>query len=60
MERQRLLERLANIGIDADIVPYHAHANIEESKRLYGDMTGTFTKKLLSKGLLSFRLMPTP
>jgi hypothetical protein len=32
------------LGIDAPVVPYPAHASIEEGKRLRGDLPGAFTK----------------
>ena len=47
--RQRLAERLAQLAIDAPIVPYPAHSTVEEGKQLRGQMAGTFTKNLLLK-----------
>jgi len=47
--RDRLFERLAALGIAAPIVPYPAHATVEEGKVLRGAMAGTFTKNLLLK-----------
>ncbi len=49
LERDRLLARLLNLGIDAPVVRYPAHASIEEGKRLRGDLPGVFTKNLLLK-----------
>jgi Ala-tRNA(Pro) deacylase len=49
LERDRLLARLLDLGIDAPVVPYPAHASIEEGKRLRGDLPGAFTKNLLLK-----------
>lgn len=45
--RHRLFTRFAELGIEATIVPYPAHASVEEGKRLRGAMAGTFTKNLL-------------
>jgi Ala-tRNA(Pro) deacylase len=56
-EQARLLTILADLGIDAHIVPYPAHTTVEEGKRLRGDLSGTFTKNLLlrdKKGSLYF------
>lgn len=47
--RTRLLDRLAALGVEAPIVPYPAHATVEEGKALRGAMAGTFTKNLLLK-----------
>ena len=49
LERDRLLARLLDLGIDAPVVPYPAHASIEEGKRLRGALPGAFTKNLLLK-----------
>ena len=49
LERDRLLARLLDLGIDAPVVRYPAHASIEEGKRLRGDLPGAFTKNLLLK-----------
>ena len=49
LERDRLLARLRDLGIDAPVVRYPAHTSIEEGKRLRGDLPGTFTKNLLLK-----------
>ena len=49
LERDHLLARLLDLGIDAPVVPYPAHASIEEGKRLRGDLPGAFTKNLLLK-----------
>ena len=49
LERDRLLGRLLDLGIDAPVVSYPAHASIEEGKRLRGDLPGAFTKNLLLK-----------
>ncbi len=46
-DRQQLLDRLAELGIDAPIVAYPEHTSVEEGKRLRGDLAGTFTKNLL-------------
>ncbi|WP_426183458.1 prolyl-tRNA synthetase associated domain-containing protein [Microbacterium sp. TWP3-1-2b2] len=48
-EREALLTYLGEIGVDAPIVAYPAHTNVEEGKRLRGDLPGTFTKNLLLK-----------
>lgn len=45
--RARLFERLRELGIDVEIVPYPEAATVAEGKRLRGQMTGTFTKNLL-------------
>ena len=45
--RARLFERLAELGIRVDIVPYPDAPTVEEGKRLRGEMAGTFTKNLL-------------
>ena len=45
--RQRLLDHLASLGIEAPIVDYPAHSTVEEGKALRAQMTGTFTKNLL-------------
>jgi Ala-tRNA(Pro) deacylase len=45
--RERLLQRFAELGLDAPTVPYPAHRTVEEGKLLRGDMAGTFTKNLL-------------
>ena len=45
--RKVVLERLAALGIDAEIVAYPKHTTIEEGKRLRGDLNGVFTKNLL-------------
>lgn len=47
--RARLVDRLADLGITAQIVPYPAHSTVEEGKALRGAMAGTFTKNLLLK-----------
>ncbi|MEQ6438166.1 YbaK/EbsC family protein [Comamonas sp. w2-DMI] len=47
--RERLLDRLASLGIRPEVVPYPAHSTVEEGKALRGDMAGTFTKNLLLK-----------
>lgn len=47
--RARLLQRLAALGIAVEVVPYPAHASVEEGKALRGEMVGTFTKNLLVK-----------
>lgn len=47
--RDRLLERLASLGIPATVVLYPAHETVEEGKLLRGQMAGTFTKNLLLK-----------
>lgn len=47
--REVLLQRLAALGIDAEIVAYPEHTTIEEGKRLRGDLDGVFTKNLLLK-----------
>ena len=47
--REVLLRRLAELGIDAEIVSYPEHNTIEEGKRLRGDLDGVFTKNLLLK-----------
>jgi Ala-tRNA(Pro) deacylase len=49
LERDRLLARLLDLGIDAPVVRYPAHTSIEEGKRLRGTLPGTFTKNLLLK-----------
>ncbi len=46
-DRQQLLDRLAELGIDAPIVAYPEHTSVEEGKRLRCDLAGTFTKNLL-------------
>lgn len=48
-EREALLTYLAGVGVNAPIVAYPAHTNVEEGKRLRGDLPGTFTKNLLLK-----------
>ncbi|MDQ6747393.1 MAG: prolyl-tRNA synthetase associated domain-containing protein [Candidatus Dormibacteraeota bacterium] len=48
-ERQRLLDFLHELDIDAPVAPYPSHSTIEEVKRLRGSMAGTFTKNLLLK-----------
>lgn len=48
-ERDRLLEFLAGVGIDAAIVPYPAHTTVQEGKQLRGHLPGVFTKNLLLK-----------
>jgi len=48
-EREALLSYLTGIGVNAPIVAYPAHTNVEEGKRLRGDLPGTFTKNLLLK-----------
>lgn len=48
-EKQRLLARLQDLGIEAPIVPYPEHTTVAEGKRLRGDLAGTFTKNLLLK-----------
>ena len=46
--RQRLLERLDELGIGTQIVPYPEHRSVEEGKALRGDhLAGRFTKNLL-------------
>jgi len=45
----RMLTRLAELGIVAPIVAYPAHETVEEGKLLRGEMAGTFTKNLLLK-----------
>ena len=47
--RERLLNRLAELDIDVEIVPYPVHTTIEEGKRLRGNLDGVFTKNLLLK-----------
>jgi len=47
--RERLLDRLASLGIRPEVVPYPAHSTVEEGKALRGNMAGTFTKNLLLK-----------
>lgn len=47
--RERLFGRLASLGIRSEVVPYPAHATVEEGKALRGSMAGTFTKNLLLK-----------
>lgn len=47
--RERLLDRLASLGIRPEVVPYPAHSTVEEGKALRGSMAGTFTKNLLLK-----------
>ena len=49
IERDRLMARLLNLGIDAPVVRYPAHTSIEEGKRLRDDLSGAFTKDLLLK-----------
>jgi len=49
LERDRLLARLLDLGIDAPVVRYPVHTSIEEGKRLRGSLPGTFTKNLLLK-----------
>lgn len=49
MARVQLLNRLTELKIDAQIVPYPAHSTVEEGKQLRGQMSGTFTKNLLLK-----------
>ncbi|EPW8846171.1 YbaK/EbsC family protein [Stenotrophomonas maltophilia] len=46
---ERLLDRLASLGIRPEVVPYPAHSTVEEGKALRGSMAGTFTKNLLLK-----------
>lgn len=47
--REILLQRLAALGIDAEIVAYPEHTTIDEGKLLRGDLDGVFTKNLLLK-----------
>lgn len=47
--RERLLDRLASLGVRPEVVPYPAHSTVEEGKALRGSMAGTFTKNLLLK-----------
>lgn len=42
-----MFERLRELGIGIEIVPYPEAATVEEGKRLRGLMEGTFTKNLL-------------
>lgn len=45
--RGRLLQRLAELGIEIRIVGYPEHRSVEEGKALRGDLVGCFTKNLL-------------
>ena len=45
--RSRLFERLRELEVDIEVVPYPEAATVEEGKRLRGLMVGTFTKNLL-------------
>lgn len=47
--RERLFERLRELGVDTTVLPYPAHRTVEEGKALRGDMAGQFTKNLLLK-----------
>lgn len=44
---ERVLRRLAELGIAAPTVPYPAHRTVGEGKERRGAMTGAFTKNLL-------------
>lgn len=45
--RGRLLQRLAELGIEIRVVGYPEHRTVEEGKALRGDLVGWFTKNLL-------------
>ncbi|GAC1426825.1 MAG: prolyl-tRNA synthetase associated domain-containing protein [Candidatus Velthaea sp.] len=46
--RERLVQRLDELGIRTEIVPYPEHGSVEEGKALRGDhLGGCFTKNLL-------------
>jgi Ala-tRNA(Pro) deacylase len=49
MPKDRLLERLKELGIEVTTLPYPAHRTVEEGRALRGDLPGTFTKNLLLK-----------
>lgn len=45
--RERLFERLRELGVNIAVLPYPAHRTVEEGKTLRGEMAGQFTKNLL-------------
>ena len=45
--RSRLFERLGQLQLEVEVVPYPEAPTVEEGKRLRGLMAGTFTKNLL-------------